>query len=320
MVNRREFLGVTLGAGATLALTPTLLRALQALQQPGGTLMQRAVPSSGEMLPVVGLHLQNNTSQDPAVRKEILKTLVDNGGRFFDTVLQSQPGVEDLLAQAVTELGIQNKLFLGLRGAPPGPQQADPAGAAKGQIDALLAKFRVPKLDLVQLGSSGHPSMFAVLKEAKQEGRVRHIGATAIVPSRYPLLEALIRSDSVDFISIDYSVDRRRAEETLLPLAQERKIGVAAYFPFGINSGSLFRRVGTKPLPEWAAEFDAKTWAQFFIKYVVSHPAVTVVCTSTSKATHMLDNIGGGIGRLPDAATRRRMAALVDTWPQPGPR
>ena len=323
MINRREFFGITLGAGATLALngcsgmtghtrTPELLGAHQ---PSGGNLIQRAIPSSGEMLPVIGLQFQNNRSQDPAALKQVLETLVDNGGRFFDTMHQSLPGVEDRMATLVTELGLQNELFLGLRGAPVGPPQTGPA-AARGQIEALFAKFKVPRLDLVQLAANADPSHFEVLKEEKKAGRVRYIGAMTINPQRYPELEALMRNEPIDFIGVDYSVGRRRVEEMILPLARERKMGVVAYFPFGINSGALFRRVGATPLPEWAAEFDATTWAQFFLKYVVSHPAITVVRTGTSQAKHMLDNIGGGIGRLPDEGTRKRMAELVDSWPQ----
>lgn len=129
-----------------------------------------------------------------------------------------------------------------------------------------------------------------------------------------------MRNEPLDFIGIDYALDNRQVvEETILPLAQERKIGVIAYFPFGQGgTGPLFRRAGTMSLPEWAADFDARSWAQFFIKYVISHPAVTVVRTGTSKATHMLDNLAGGIGRLPNEATRKRMAELVDSWPQVG--
>jgi hypothetical protein len=125
-----------------------------------------------------------------------------------------------------------------------------------------------------------------------------------------------MRKEPIDFIGIDYSIANRAVEETILPLAQERKIGVVAYFPF--DAGGLFGRAGATSLPAWAADFDAKTWAQFFVKYVISHPAVTVVRTGTSKATHMLDNIGGGSGRLPNAATRKRMAELVDSWPLAG--
>ncbi len=315
-IDRRDFLGMTAGAGATLALAPQLLRAQELSRvEP----IQRAIPSSGERLPVIGLQFQNDVSQDLAALKPVLQTLLDNGGKFFDTVHQSLPGVEDRMATLATELGIQDKLFLGLRGAPSDPQQTGP-GAAKRQVEALLAKFKAAKLDLVQLASNAEPSMFAALKEEKSAGRVRYIGATTINPKRYPELEALMRSEPIDFIGVDYSVERRGVEELILPLAQERKIGVVAYFPFGINSGALFRRVGASPLPEWAAEFEAKSWAQFFIKYVISHPAITVVRTGTSQVKHMLDNLGGGVGRLPDESMRKRMTALVDALPPATPR
>jgi hypothetical protein len=132
-----------------------------------------------------------------------------------------------------------------------------------------------------------------------------------------------MRNEPIDFIGVDYDIgNRARVEDAILPLARERKIGVMAFFPLGNNGGvscgsgrNLFARVGDRPVPEWAADFDAKTWAQFFLKYVVSHPAVTVARVGTSKAAHMLDNMGGGIGRLPDEATRKRMAAFIDALP-----
>ena len=123
-----------------------------------------------------------------------------------------------------------------------------------------------------------------------------------------------MRNEEIDFVGTDYSVGDRRVEETLLPLAQTRKIGFLAYFPF--DRSRIFQRASSTPLPAWAADFDAKSWAQFFIKYVLSHPAVTVVRTGTTKAAHMLDNIGGGIGRLPNEAMRKRMAQLVDALPR----
>ena len=317
MVSRRRWLGVSLGAGATLALTPELLRALQLS---AGKLIQRAIPSSGEKLPVIGVQFQNNTTQDPAALKGVLEALVANDGRFLDTMHQSVPGVEDLTARVVTELGIQNKLFLGLRGNPPGPMpylDGDNRSIAKAQIEALFARFKVSKLDLVQLPVHADPAQWPVLKEARKDGRIRYIGATTIVDSQYPGLEAIMRNEPIDFIGVDYAINNRNVEERILPLALERKIGVVSYFPFGV--GTLFKRVGTTPVPEWAAEFDATTWAQFFLKYVVSHPAVTVVRAGTTKAAHLLDNLGGGIGRLPDEATRKRMAEFVDALPAPPP-
>jgi aryl-alcohol dehydrogenase-like predicted oxidoreductase len=309
LISRREFLGTSLGTTTALALTPELLRALQ---PSNGQLIQRAIPSSGEMLPVIGVQFRNSTSQDPTALKEVLKTLVANGGRFLDTMHQSVPGVEDLTGTVVTELGIQHKLFLGLRALPPGPPQPGPA-TPRAKVEALLATFKVPKVDLLQLPAQADPTQFPVLQDLKKEGRVRYSGTTVIVKQLYPQLESMMRNEPIDFIGVDYSIDNRSAEEKILPLAQERKIGVVSYFPFSV--GTLFQRASTTRLPDWAAEFDAKTWAQFFLKYVVSHPAVTLVRAGTIQATHMLDNIGGGIGRLPDQATRKRMAALVDSLP-----
>jgi aryl-alcohol dehydrogenase-like predicted oxidoreductase len=326
MVNRREFLGISLGAGAALALTPDLLRALpqsgsppasSALPQASAKLIRRAIPSSGEMLPVIGLQFGNPPPLNHAALEEVLKTLVDNGGKVLDAVHQSVPGAEDVTAKIVNELGIQNKIFLATRGSPPGPPQPGPA-AARTQVERSLARFKVSKLDLVQVNPANvDPTHFAVLKEMKQEGRIRYIGVQVISDHQYAALEVAMRNEPIDFVGIDYSIDNRGVvEEKLLPLAQERKVGVLAYFPFGQGgTGALFRRAGTTPLPEWAAEFDVTTWAQFFLKYVISHPAVTVVRTGTSKPMHMLDNIGGGIGRLPNEATRQRMAELVDAWP-----
>jgi len=321
MVSRREFFSITLGAGAALALSPALLRAFEQSDPSGGKLIERAIPSSGEMLPVIGVQFKNNTAQDAAALKEVVKTLVDNGGRFLDTMHQSVPGVEDLTARVVTELGVQDKLFLGLRGNPPGPPPyidgPPPAGVAKAQIDALFERFKVSKLDLVQVPAHADPTQLPVLQEAKKAGRIRYIGVNTIVDQSFPQLESIMRNEPIDFIGVHYCIDKRNAAEKILPLAQERKIGVVAYFPFGV--GTLFQRVGNKPLPKWADDFDAKTWAQFFLKYVISHPAVTIVRAGTTNPKHMLDNIGGGMGRLPDEAMRKRMEQFVDALPKPPP-
>ena len=330
MISRREFLGITAGAGAAVALTPELL---SAYQPSGGKLIQRAIPSSGEMLPVVGLGRGWSASVDDAAVKETVKTLVDNGGRVLDTV-HGGPPVRQLVGTIANELGIQNKIFWSTGLSPvespplaPGsagpPPKADPA-AVKAAIETLFAMFKVPRIDLIQVlavsAQADITTHLAVLREMKKEGRVGYIGVTDLLPPptvKTPAgarLESIMRNEQIDFVGFDYSVGDRRAEQTLLPLAQERKIGVLAYFCF--DRGRLFQRAGTTPLPDWAAEFDARTWAQFFLKYVVSHPAVTVARTGTSKAAHMLENIGGGIGRLPNEATRKRMAELVDSWPQ----
>ena len=323
MVNRRDFLGITLGAGATLALTPELLRAFQ---QPGGTLIQRAIPSSGERLPIIGLSFSNHVScADPAALREVFKTFADNGGRVFDA-MHGNAAAEQFHATVANELGVQNKVFWSTRGLVPGGPGGPPqpgAATVNAHIDTWLARTKAPKMDLVMLPVAGDPTWLAALKEEKKAGRVRYIGVQTIsVKFQSAQLEAIMRNEPIDFIGVDYDMGNRHVEDTILPLAQERKIGVMAFFPFGNNGGvscgsgrNLFARFGTRPLPEWAAEFDARSWAQFFAKYVIGHPAVTVARVGTTKATHMLDNLGGGIGRLPDEATRKRMAAFVDALP-----
>ena len=330
MINRRDFLGIAAGAAA-LTFTPQLLGALQPA---GAKLIERAIPSTGEKLPVIGLGRGWARSLDPAAIKEVIKTLIDNGGKVVDTV-HGGPEVRELVGTVASELGFQDKIFwatgLLVTGGGPGgqgqggpPPKAEPA-AVKAELERLLAMLKVDRIDLIQvLAHADLPTHFAVLSEMKQEGRIRYIGVTDLLPPPnmpappdmgVPRLESIMRNEQIDFVGFDYSVGDRRAEETLLPLAQERKIAVLAYFPFDRNR--IFPRAGTDPLPEWAADFDATTWAQFFLKYVVSHPAVTVARAGTSNPRHMLDNIGGGIGRLPDEATRKRMAELVDSWPQP---
>ena len=317
MIDRRKFLGIAAGVGAGLALSPELLRALQ-LQQ-SGRLLQRAIPSTGEMLPVIGLGSSAtfgnvSRSSDHSALKEVFRTLVDNGARLFDTAPSYGGGSSEEVAAAIAnELGIQNRIFWATKVNVARGGQADPA-AAKAQVMESFARFKVPKIDLVQVHNMGDvPTQLAVLKDLKKEGRVRYIGVTSTADSQYAQVESVMRNEPIDFIGIDYAIDNRNVEQVILPLAQQRKIGVLAYAPFGRTS--LFRRAGNAPLPEWAADIDAKTWAQFFLKYIISHPAITVVTPATSQAKNMLDNIGGGIGRLPDEATRKRMTQLVDSWP-----
>ena len=326
MISRREWLGRSLGAGAALALTPELLRALHALQQPAGKLIQRAIPSTGEILPALGLSFSNHPAcADHAALTEVLKTFAGSGGRVYD-VMHVSPASEQFHITAANDLGIQNQLFWSTRGTP--GNAAAQADLVKPYIDSLLTRIKVPKIDLVMLPVVADAATFAALKEEKKAGRVRYIGTQTIVASsQAQQLEALMRNEPLDFIGVDYDVSNRGVEEKILPLAQERKIAVMVFFPFNNAQGlsctggtSLFTRVANKPLPEWAAEFDAKSWSQFFTKYVLSHPAVTVVRTGTTKAEHMVDNLGGGIGRLPNEATRKRMAELIDSFPKPAGR
>jgi aryl-alcohol dehydrogenase-like predicted oxidoreductase len=333
MVNRREFLGATIGAGATLTLSPQLLRALQ---QSSGKLIQRAIPSTGEMLPVisfaprsVGGAAMSSQPVDVATIRAVLKPYLDNGGKVVDVMHGGAAG-EESARTAANELGIQDRFFwtTQMPGTPQGPggmMKVEPA-VVRAAVEEKFAKYRLNKIDLAMVGSlSDVTTQLAVLREMKKEGRVRYIGVHHLVfppggsMPAFGNLESIMRNEEIDVVATDYSVGDRRAEETILPLAQERKIGFMSYFPF--DRGRLFKRIGTTPLPAWAAEFDAKTWAQFCLKYVLSHPSVIVAREGTTNAAHMLDNIGGGIGRLPNEAMRQRMAQLVDSLPTlpPGP-
>ena len=322
MINRRKFLGIAAVAGATIAISPQLLSA----QQLSGKLIERAIPSTGEKLPVIGLAFSNHPScADHGALKEVVKTFADNGGRYFDATLGNAAN-QQFHTNAANELGVANKFFWSTTAFQPGPGSS-PAGV-KTQIDSVLARTKASKVDLAWVTAAGPPEVLAALKEEKKAGRVRYIGVmTIVVQNQSAQLEALMRNEPIDFIGVDYDIGNRHVEERILPLALERKIGVIAYFPFGNNAGvscgalslNLFARVGNRPLPAWAAEFDAKTWSHFFTKYVISHPAITVARVGTTKATHMVDNIGGGIGRLPNEATRKRMAELIETFPKPTP-
>jgi aryl-alcohol dehydrogenase-like predicted oxidoreductase len=313
MINRRQYMEMTLGAGAALALNPQALLAAQA------SILQRAIPSSGQRLPVIGLGSSASFSQvarseDVQQLREVMRTLVDHGGSVFDTA-PSYGASEEVAGRIARELGISRRIFWATKVnvAGRGGGKAD-AAAARAQIETSFRHLGVDTIDAIQVHNLGDmATQYPILKELKAAGRVRYIGATTTSPQQYPLLEQTMRTESLDFIGIDYAIDNRDVEQTVLPLAQLRKVAVMVYVPFGRTS--LFRRVGNRPVPEWAAEFDAKTWAQFFLKYVVSHPAVTVVTPATSQPRNMLDNLAGGSGRLPNEAMRRRMAEFIDALP-----
>ncbi len=312
MLTRREWLNLTLGTGAALALDRVYLSA----QQP---LITRAVPSSGEQLPIVGLGSSATfssvaRSEDVSALREVLKAFTDQGGTVFDTA-PSYGASEEVAGRIAAELGITEKVFWATKVnvAGRGGGGADPA-AARAQIEASLTKLRKTPLDLIQVHNLGDvPVQLGILKELKQAGRIRYIGVTTTNPRQYGELQTIMRNEPLDFIGIDYAVDNRDVEEAILPLAQERKIGVLVYVPFGRTR--LFKRVGDRPVPDWAKAFGAETWAQFFIKYVAAHPAVTVVTPATSQARHVADNLAAGRGTLPDEATRRKMVELVEGLP-----
>jgi aryl-alcohol dehydrogenase-like predicted oxidoreductase len=317
MITRREWLGLTLGAGAALTLDPSLLRALAA----GPRLLTRPIPSTGEALPLVGLgssatFAQVARGEDVTALTEVLRTLVEHGGTVFDTA-PSYGASEEVAGDIARDLGITDRIFWATKVnvAGRGGGDADPA-AARAQIDASFRKLHKPVIDLIQVHNLGDvPTQVGILQELKGQGRIRYTGVTTTSAQRYDDLAAIMRAEPIDFIGIDYAIDNRGVEERILPLAADRGIAVMVYLPFGRTR--LWNRVAGQDVPAWAAEeFDAHTWAQFFLKFIAAHPAVTTITPATSRPRNMADNMGAAMGRLPDEAARRRMIQVVDALPQ----
>jgi len=311
MITRREYLKLSLAAGAALALGPRLSWA----DDLPAKLIKRTIPGTSEHLPAVGLgssatFAQVAGSADVAAVREVLQALYQDGGRVFDTA-PSYGASEEVAGKLAQELGLNRKLFWAtkLNVAGRGNGKADPA-AARAQLATSFERIGKSPIDLVQVHNLGDPpTQLAVLREAQTAGRVRYVGITNTSPSLHAELERVMRAEKLDFIGIDYAIDNRLVEERILPLARDKGIAVLVYAPFGRTR--LWGAVRSKPLPEWAAEFDAHSWAQFFLKFVLAHPVVTVTTPATSKAAHMLDNMGAAVGRLPDEAMRKRMIAYV---------
>jgi aryl-alcohol dehydrogenase-like predicted oxidoreductase len=314
MMNRRQWLGLTAGAGAALALNPRLLSALRTRE-----LISRAVPSTGERVPLVGLgssatFAQVARSEDYSALRDVLRTMTERGGTVFDTA----PGYgasEQVAGDIAAELGITDRVFWATKvNVAMGPgATADPA-RARQQIETSFTRLRKRPIDLIQVHNLGDmPTQLGILKELKGEGRIRYIGATTTNKPQYEELERIMRSEPLDFIGIDYAIDNRSVEERILPLAADRGIATMIYMPFGRTR--LWNRVSGRDVPAWAHEFDAHTWGQFFLKFVAADPRVTVITPATSRAANAMDNLGAAVGRLPDEAMRRRMIAHVDALP-----
>jgi len=313
MISRREWLQRTMGAGGLLALDPQAV-----LANPAG-LITRAIPGTNEQLPIVGLgssatFAQVARSDDVDALRAVLKQMVDLGGKVFDTA-PSYGASEEVAGRLAQELGIEKKLFWAtkLNVAPRGGGSADPE-AAREQLETSFQRIGKPVIDLVQVHNLGDlGTQLPILREYKEKGRIRYIGVTTTFEPQYADLVQFMRKERIDFIGIDYAVDNRHAEETILPLARDKGIGVLVYMPFGRTR--LWQRVKGRQVPDWAREFDANSWAQFFLKYIASHPSVTAITPATSRPSNMADNMGGAVGRLPDAAMRKRMIQLMEELP-----
>ena len=266
--------------------------------------IERAIPASGEALPVVGVGTWQtfDVAGDPAARnalKEVLGLFAKGGGRVID----SSPmygSSETVTGDLIAESGLAGKLFVATK--------VWTSGRDEGirQMDLSFKRLRASSMDLMQVHNLVDVAVHTkTLEDWKAKGRVRYLGITHYTSSAYGEVERWLKTGKYDFLQINYSLAERSAEDRLLPLAMDQKTAVIINRPFA--EGAMFRRVRGKPVPEWAREFGAATWAQFFLKWIVSHPAVTCAIPGTGKPEHLLDNLGGGTGALPDAAMRKRM-------------
>jgi aryl-alcohol dehydrogenase-like predicted oxidoreductase len=295
-----------IGASATGLVLPISARAASE----STTMLARTIPSSGEKLPVIGLGTWRAfdvdlTTDNRRQLEEVLSLFVKLGSRVID----SSPmygRAEEVIGDLTANLGIRDKVFLATKVWTRGKENGIKS------MERSMVLLRTKRVDLMQVHNLVDvQTHLATLREWKQQGRIRYLGITHHEAGAFPDVEKIMRSEKLDFLQINYSLMEREAEQRILPLAQERAIAVLVNRPFG--AGDLFGKVRSKPLPDWATEFDCRSWAQFFLKWIVAHPAVTCAIPATDKPGHLEDNMQGGVGRLPDEKMRRRMVEFVSS-------
>ena len=307
LFSRRDFLALTVGAGVAAAMPGLSARAAVPL-------LSRAIPRSGERLPVIGLGtaIVFDIREDAASRAErraVMQAMLDGGGSLIDTA-PSYGTAESVVGDLLVEIGARDRTFLATK---VGAAERAPSTA---EMQQSLRRLRTRKLDLMQLHNVGShdgetAAQIALLREWKQQGICRYIGITHYLDYAHERLIELMRREKPDFVQVNYSLADRSVERRLLSVAEDSGTAVLINVPFG--RGRLFNAVRGKALPAWAAEFDATSWGQFFLKYILAQEAVTCVIPGTDKPEYMIDNLNAGRGRLPDAAMRKKMIEFFES-------
>ncbi len=303
MPTRRQFVQQSSLLAAMAGLAPLLPASAFAADG----LLMRSIPSTGERLPVIGLGTSRTFNVDPgsgemAELLEVMKAFVAGGARLIDTA-PSYGDAEAVSGELVKRVGARDKVFLATKVSSTGRE------AGQRQIEASFKALQTDRIDLIQVHNlQDTTTQLGLLRELKEQGRIRYVGITHYVESAHDDLIAVLQKEKVDFVQFNYSVAARNAEKRLLPFCAEH--GIATLINRTYGAGQLFARVKGKALPGWAvAELDASSWAQLMLKFVLAEPAVTAVIPATSNPRYMADNLLAGQGRLPDARQREQIAA-----------
>ncbi len=301
-ITRREFNKASLGALSLAALGGNALAGPEHL-------IKKAIPSSGETVPIIGLGTNRygvgNDVEKRAVLRAALSRFHELGGTVIDTAPMYRSS-ESVLGDLIADLGIRDDLFIATK-----TDEDGGAAATVAQMKRSQDVLKTSTIDLMQVHNLiNWQEALPVLREWQQEGLVRYIGITTSRANQYEEFEKVMRQEELDFIQINYSLEQREAAERILPLAADRGAGVIINRAFG--GGRIFEKVGDQPLPAWAHEFGCESWAQFLLKYAIGHPAATLSIPGMTKLHHVDDNFGAAHGRLPDAKERKRQEAFFD--------
>lgn len=305
-ISRREAAKI-IGATATGLMLPITASPNQAASE-SSTMLTRVIPASGEKLPVIGLGTWRvfdvaSSESERAPLEEVLRLFVQVGA----CVIDSSPMYgrsEQVIGDLTTKLGLREKLFFATKVWTRGKQ------AGIESMERSCARLQTKRIDLMQVHNLVDVStQLANIRDWVKQGRIRYVGVTHYESGAFDAIEKVLRSEKLDFVQINYSITEREAEQRILPLAQERGVAIMVNRPFG--GGDLFGRVRSKQLPDWATEFGCRSWAQFFLKWIIANPAVTCAIPATGNPRHMEDNLQAGLGKLPDSKTRQRMIEYV---------
>jgi aryl-alcohol dehydrogenase-like predicted oxidoreductase len=299
-ITRRRLLQVASGAGAAAGFGWNPLAA-------DDDITRKPIPSSGERIPAIGIGTNRYAVGEPE-QVDGLRATLDAFAKAGGTVIDTAPVYrtsETVLGRLIAEFGNRHDFFIATK-----VEKKDRESAVE-RMEESFQKLQTPVIDLMQSHQmNGAEKTLPAMREWQDDGRFRYIGITTSDTAMHPRMIQLMKSEPMDFIQVNYSLSNREAAGEILPLAEEKGIAVLVNVP--LARGRLFKAIADRPLPDWTADFDCKSWAQFFLKYVISHPAVTCAIPGATKAHHATDNVAAAFGRLPDAKQRRKQEQFLD--------